>query len=343
MDTAQPFMAAETDKTAQIENAADAFKNFIDEVPPQQPRKENGQFAAPEDELDHAEAPLEAVEGDDLDEVEEAEAAEEPAQPLPPSWPADKAELWESLPADTQAYLAERDAEQNRAVQAKFQESANARKEALAVKAEADAKRNELANHLQMAVTLLQGAEPDPVDYGLGTGQYNREAYEVAVYQYAQNQKLLEQANGQLSQIQSEEAQEAEAAYRQYLETSNEQWAPRFIEEVPDITDNAKAAAIFDGLFKYAVENGVPAEEFEGDRLTRIPLSQMRLLWKAQQYDNLLSNPPQARPKAASPAVRPGVSSPRSAQKAARTKQVRDRLAREGSIEAGAAVWKSFM
>lgn len=340
-DTAQLAIAAETDKAAQIDNAADAFKAFLSPEP-QQPRKENGQFASPEEELDHAEAPLEDAEVES--ELEEDEAAEEePAQPLPPSWPEDQAEHWKALPPETREFLAAREGERERAVQAKFQESANARKEAEATKAAADAKRSELTNHLMMVTQLLTGAEPNPVDYGLGTGQYNQEAFELARYEYGENQKRLAQLNQQLDAMTQEAAREQDEAYRAYLDASNGEWAPRFVEECPDLQDQAKAAAVFDGLFKYAIENGIPAEEFEGDRVSRLPLAHARLLWKAQQYDKLLSNPPQAKPKPASPAVRPGVSSPRSAQKAARTQQVRDRLAREGSIEAGAAVWKSFM
>jgi hypothetical protein len=41
--------------------------------------------------------------------------------------------------------------------------------------------------------------------------------------------------------------------------------------------------------------------------------------------------------------VKPGVTTPRAAVEQMKRKQAFDRLDRDGSIEAGAAVWKSFL
>ena len=48
-------------------------------------------------------------------------------------------------------------------------------------------------------------------------------------------------------------------------------------------------------------------------------------------------------PRTATPTARPGVALSRSAQRAGQVKAANQRLAREGSIEAGAAMWKNFL
>lgn len=335
-DTAQPLAAAETDPIAE---AANAFKAFTNEEPVVQARDETGKFAsanepAETDELDEGEAP----EADDADIDEDGDAAE-PAQPIPPSWPADKAELWESLPADTQAYLAERDAEQLRGVNAKFQEAANARKAYEAEQVQAKTTREQLLQQIELLETVIQPVKPDPRAYGAGTGQYNREAYDLALVQFENESAALAQLQEQREAFQSQAAQEEEAEFEAWRGGLEAEYQPKFLADVPELTDPVKAAPTMKALVDYALANGVPEHVFAPDNHKFITSPELHILWKAQQFDKLRVSPPQAKPKA-SPAVKPGVSSPRSAQKAAQRAKVNDRLAREGSVEAGAAMWK---
>jgi hypothetical protein len=313
-----------------------------------QPRAPDGKFAKeaaePEDE-DEEEAEQAELESDDEEEADEdeQEAADE-AQPMPPSWPADKAEIWSALPADTQAFIAERDAEQLRAVNAKFQESANARKEADSAREQANANRDRYASELDVLMGALNPVEPDPRAFGYGTQQYNEAAYNVAVHQYRQEAGALAQLKEQRDAIAKEREQEETSALQTYLETHNKEWAPKFQELAPEIADPAKAGPLVDAVFRYAQENGVDPSHFSPENVSHIPLAHVMTYYKAMKYDELVSSKgskPKAKP--ASPAVRPGVSSPRSAQKAARMDKARDRLAREGSIDAGAAVFKNLM
>lgn len=340
MDTAQPIVAAETDPNAQLQNVADAFKAFTTGEPVERPRDESGKFVSTAEEI--AEPEAEEVEGEVEIDEDEQEAAEE-AQPMPPSWPADKAEIWEALPADAKAFVAERDAEQLKASNAKFQEAANARKAAEALQSEAKAARDQFASQLDVLMAAIQPVKPDPRQYGLGTGQYNREAYDLAVLEYEQQAQALAQLTEQRENLATQAQQEEAQAYEAHLKAINAEWGPKFAADVPDLTDPVKGGAVIASLIEYATQHGIDPAELAEDRLQFIPFSQMHLLWKAQQFDKLRANPPQPKPKTAGPAVRPGVSSPRSAQGAAQRQRISDRLAREGSIEAGAALWKSVL
>lgn len=344
MDTAQAIAPAETDPIA---DAANAFKAFTTGEPIGQPRDESGKFASnsePEEEPElEAEADLEEGEAEADDSDEDGEEAAEEAQPRPTSWPEDKAELWERLPADTKAYLAERDAEQLRAVNAKFQESANVRKAAEAAEAEAKATRENLASTLDALIMGFSPVKPDPRAYGAGTGQYNREAYDLDLAQYEQQSQVLAQLLQQRDYIAQQSQQEEAQRFEAWKQEVEQVYQPKFLADVPELTDPVKAEPTIRAMIEYAVSHGIPESTFEAANHPFITSPELHILWKAQQFDKLRASPPQPKQKQAGPAVKPGVSSPRSAQKAAQRAKISDRLAREGSVEAGAAMWKQLL
>lgn len=353
-ETAQPIAAAETDPNVQLQNAADAFKAFDNPVA-HRTRDESGRFAPEEQETEEAEEPETEVETEveddaDLEGTEDADEEaeglsdeEDEAQPLPPSWPEDKAELWKSLSADARAVIAERDAEQLRATNAKFQEIANARKAAEAeAKQEANAKRDELIAQIETVEQLYQVVEPDPRAFGYGTQQFNQAAYSAALAEYQANSQALAQFREQREALQQERDAETSKAFAEWKQQVEAEYAPKLLTDVPELKDPAKGEAALRSMIQYAIENGIPQEQFAPEMQDEITSAQLHLVWKAMQYDRARTAKPTAKPKP-SPTVKPGVSSPRSAQKAVRHQKARDRLAREGSIEAGAAVFKQFL
>ncbi len=342
MDTAQP-LAAETDPNAAIDNAANAFKAFDEGEPIKRPRDEQGRFAATETAEEYeAEEPQEAdAEAEDEDGVEAAE--EESAQPMPPSWPADQAEHWNSLPPETRDFIAAREGERERAVNAKFQEAAIARKEATLERQEAANNRRQLIEAYEAVEARLQPVQPDPRAYGLGTGQYNREAYDMALLNYQQEMGQIEQIRAHRQAIAQQEAQEAEQAFMAHKNEIDREFTPALLELEPELTDPAKGQAFLEAVIEYGRKAGIDPDRFSEESLRTVTAAELVLLRKAQLYDELKSKAPAPKPKQAGPAVRPGVSSPRSAQKAAVRTREFDRLNREGSIEAGAAVFKHFV
>ncbi len=344
MDTAQLSGAAETDPNAQLGNAADAFKAFLDPAAAQ-PRDDRGKFAREQPEETAAEeTELEApAESEELDEADEAddEAADE-AQPLPPSWGAEDKELWETLPPEAQARIAEREGERDRGLNLKLQESANVRKAAELAAKETQTKREEYLRALDTVESIYKVPKPDPRAFGYGTPQYNAAAYATAHAEYETNAQALAQLMEQRETIRKEAADEEAKAFSEYKQAHEAEFAPKLLADVPDLKDAAKAETVLRELVTYAIAQGIPEGAFAEDAQDEITSGQLHILWKAQQYDKLRVAKAEPKPKPASPAVRPGVSSPRSAQRAVRHQKAVDRLAREGSIEAGAAVFKNL-
>ena len=349
MDTAQPALAAEN---VALDDAANAFKSFLN---PQsaQPRDDSGRFASqsePEaiEEEEGGEEDAAPVEDGDDDEQQVDEAAEE-AQPdapdMPSSWSKDDAELWATLPAEAQAKIAEREAQRDAGLNAKLQEAANARKLVEQQAAEANANRDAYARAIDEVIGLVNFPRPDPTQYGLGTESYDRESYDLAIYQWEQAQTQVQTLVQQRQAIAAQQAQEAERERVTAFQEVEEVAWPKFVQDVPDLADATKGRQIISEIVQYAVSLGFPQEAFAaGSTSSR----EMHTLWKAQQYDRIkaaetrvrAANPP---PKPAAPAVKPGGVTPRATVQANRLGKAQTRLAKEGSIEAGAAVFKHFL
>ena len=350
-DTAQPGLAAEN---VALDEAANAFKNFVDPQPDRL-RDDVGRFASAqtedaeedEEELeDAAEAPEDGVDEDDDQEVDEAaEEAQPDAVDMPSSWSKEDAEIWAALPAEAQAKIAEREAQRDQGLNLKLQEAANARKLVEQQAAEANANRDAYAQAIDQVVGLLQFPEPDPTQFGLGTEEYDREGYDFALYNWRQTQGQLQTLVQQRQAIAAQQEHEAERARLAAVQEIEETAWPKFLAEVPDLGDVTKGKQIIEDLVQYAVAEGLPQEVFQAGRVNS---NEMRLLWKAKEYDRIkqaetrvkATNPP---PKPSTPAVKPGGVTPRQTVKANRLGKAQSRLAKEGTIEAGAAVWKNFL
>ena len=347
-DTAQLPGAAETDPNAQIDAAADAFKAFLNPSTAQ-PRASNGQFASTEQadentEPGEDESQLVETGEDEPGEDNEAEEAAEQAQPMPPSWGADDAELWATLPPAAQARIAEREGERDRGLNLKLQETANARKtHELAVR-EVQTKRDDYLAALETVEALYKAPRPDPRAFGYGTQQYDAAAFSLADRQWQQNEQVLAQLAEQREAARKEAAEEEAKVLSEWREAHEAEHAPKLLADVPELKDAATAGPVLQGLVKFAIDNGIPESVFAEDQANEITSGQLRILWMAQQFEKLKSAPAAPKPKpAAGPAVKPGVSSPRSATKAARIQKAADRLSREGSVEAGAAYFRNIL
>lgn len=354
-DTAQP-MAAETDPVAA---AAAAFRAQREPAAAERPRDDAGRFAAAQAAEEAAEIeaePEEALEAEagEAEYEAEAETAEEAAEeaqpeavPPPASWSKEDAELWSALPPETQAKIAEREGQREAAVNAKFQEVANARKAAEAKAAEANANRDSYREAIDTVLSMARPVKPDPRDYGLGTSDYRRDAYDYAVLQYEQQVDTVRSLTQQRQAIAAQQSEEAEAAERQAYEEIEVKARPALIAAVPDITDPQKQAAALNEIVQYAVSQGIPEHVFtDPDNAKRITSAELLMAWKASQYDRGQAAKgrvlPKATPKPATPPLRPGVTTPRAARQSLEVRKTLERVEKEGSIEAGAALWKQF-
>lgn len=355
-DTAQPIVAAETDPVAV---AAAAFKQQREPEAAPVIRDERGKFAsaqpAAEPEQIEAEAPealeAEAAEAEYEAEPETVEEAAEEAQPeaVPPpaSWGKEDAELWTALPPETQAKIAEREGQREAAVNSKFQEVANARKAAEAKAAEANANRDSYGEAIDTVLAMARPVKPDPRQYGLGTSDYNRDAYDYAVLQYEQQTEIVQSLTQQRKAIAAQQQEEATARERAAYEEIEAKARPALLAAVPDISDPQKQGAALNEIVQYAVSQGIPDHVFtDPENAARITSAELLMAWKAKEYDRLQGAKarvaPTAKPKSASPPLRPGVTTPRATQQQTAFRKDMDRLEKSGSIEAGAAIFKHF-
>lgn len=351
-DTAQPMLAAEN---VALDNAADAFKAFLNPEPAQ-PRDEVGRFASPQpaadqgDDLTDDEAVIGAdKEGVELDDDQETDEAAEEAQleavDMPSSWGEGDAELWAQLSPEAQARIVEREAQRDAGLNQKLMEAANVRKALEAQAQEANANRDAYAQAIDQVVGMIQFPKPNPVDYGMGTEHYNRDGYDLAVYQWEQAQGQIQGLLQQRQQIAAQQEQEAQLARQAALQEIESVAWPRLVETVPELSDPAKGREIIADIVKFAVSEGLPEDAFRNGNVNS---HEMRLLWMAKEYQRIKAaekrvkagNPP---PKPAAPAVRPGGVTTRATVQASRLNKAQSRLAQEGSIEAGAAVFKQLI
>lgn len=345
-DTAQP-VAAETLSVVDnpFKTAREGSGSFG-----AKPRDEQGRFAAPappeeepaeaEEEEIEAEAGVPAEAESHEAEHETDEAADE-AQPtavdLPTSWPAEHAEMWTALPPEAQAIIAEREGQRDAAVNAKFQEAANLRKAHEAEISEAQANRDRYAEAADLVLSLVAPQRPPLSMLDAKSDDYDPDAYHLANARYEQSVAFLEEHAAQRQHL---AAQEQQARYDAINAASRD----RFIKDVPEITDGAKAPAIIRELMDYAIGHGAPADMFDAPTTAL----EFHLLWKAREYDRLQSakakvaQAPRPEPRKAQPAVRPGVTTSRSAVKAAQREKDFERVRKEGSVESLTRIWKHY-
>jgi hypothetical protein len=347
-DTAQSFGAAETDPIA---SAAEAFKNAVPELIGQQerPRDEHGRFA-PTQQIEVPEAADEVAEGaESPEEVDSLDEAADEAQPepvdLPPSWPEEMAEEWQTLPAAVQEKIIAREAEREAAVNAKFQEAANVRKANEATITEAQQSAQRFVQVADAAMALIEPQWPSESMLIAGSNDYNPDAYhyyraqaEKAERQIATIQQHREEAVAQLTK-------EAEAQALEHIAEVEAKTRPALLKDVPDLADAQKQPAILNSIVQYAIEAGIPQDVFtDPEQAKYVTSAQLHLAWKAQQYDKMVRAKANVQPKAARPAapvVKPGVATSPTQAKAIQHKNVRERLKQSGSIEDGAAFWKT--
>jgi hypothetical protein len=357
-ETALPLAAAEG--ATSLDAAASAFKIHLGQAAqPERARDEQGRFAAPErteeEEIETEGAADDAAETVTNDaEGEQAEEAGAPTgepQPdpvaLPASWSKDDSGLWSSLPAEAQAKIAAREAQRDAAVGQKFQEAANVRKANEGLVAEAHANRHRYAEAVDQVLSLVQPRRPDPKEYFTEQG-FDQASYAIAQHEFEQSSELVHGLAQQRRAIAAQQAREAEESEAQALAAINQAAAPRFVSDVPDLTDPAKGSELIGSVVRYAIAQGIPAEMFAPENMKRVSLAELHLAWKAQAYDAMkaaqakVAATPKPEAKTPSPAIRPGVATPRGAAERLKFSGAMDRLAKSGSVADGAAVLKQM-
>ena len=350
-DTPQPSEAGETEVAHgddPFASAADAFKNFSSDAPETQERirDEQGRFARAASEEIEAEEQSEAESHDEVETDEAAEEAQQEAVDLPTSWPSEMAEKWSELPAETQAFIRQRDAEQTAAVNAKFQEAANVRKANEAVIIEANQSRQRFVEAADHVLSMVQPQRPPLSMLTPGSHDYNPDHYHLLNAQADQTERLIADVQQQRSQALAQLTQAAEAQAFEEMSQIEAKARPALFKDVPELSDPQKHNEALGSIVRYAIESGIPQSVFtDPEQAKFVTSAQIHLAWKASQYDKMIAAKAKVNPKApkpAAPVVRPGVTTSKSQVESVQRKNVMERLNREGSIEAGAAAFKLF-
>ena len=347
-DTAQP-QAAETPLQDQLADAASAFKAMRTLT---QPRDESGKFASQAEETPVEESEVEApeegaeIEGDeaehDATDYEDEAPEEDQAEPaeMPKSWSKEDEETWRNLPPSAQAKIAEREGQRDTAINSKFQEIANVRKDFEEKLAEANASRDKWAQDYDLLVADLSLPKPDPRAYGLGTQNYNRDAYDLALLDYEQGSQQLDSLKAQREAIRAQQNQEQMQTWQARKAEIDAQHGPTLVQIVPELTDAQKAEPAMRELVNYAISQGLEPDTFHEQNQPYITAAQLTLLAKARKFDELSKGTSRPAPKKQL-AIKPGVATPRSAKKTIARKKAFERLSSENSIEAAAAAMRA--
>ena len=348
-DTAQPATAAETEVASgemTPEDAIDAFKNYDNPVA-DRPRAADGKFVSANADTEiEAEEQSEAESRDETGTDEAAEEAQPEAVDLPPSWPAELAEEWQNLPAPLQDKIVQREAEREAAVNAKFQEAANVRKANEALVTEAQQSRQRFVEAADHVLSMVQPQRPPLSMLTPGSHDYNPDHYHLLNAQADQAERLISEVKQHRSEAIAQLTKEAETTALQEIAEIEAKARPALLKDVPELTDPAKSQSALTGIVHYAVENGIPQSVFtDPEQAKFVTSAQLHLAWKAQQYDKMVAAKAKVTPKApkpAAPVVRPGVTTSKSQVEGIQRKNVMERLKKEGSIEAGAAAFKTL-
>lgn len=335
-DTGQPLAAPEV---VALQDAANAFKTVTS---PGQPRDETGKFAAVQDEEEIETPPGpetdgEAVDDDETGEIEEASEEDQPEDvAMPSSWSKEDEATWAALPAEAKAKIAEREAQRDGAVNLKFQEAANARRTAQELAAEATANRERYAQELDTLLSGIQPQRPSREMLNPNSEHYDPDAYHMGVADYEAQVETLNTLRAQRQNLTAQQERDEAKAFAEL----EERFRPKLIEAVPDLADQTKAPTILNEIGQYAIAAGIAPED-----LPKANSLEVLTLWKAMQFDKIKAagsrvKAQPAPPKVAAPAVRPGAVTSKHAAAKSSAQRDMDRLAKTGSVEDGAAIFK---
>jgi hypothetical protein len=257
---------------------------------------------------------------------------------MPKSWSKDDVELWHNLPPEAQARIAEREGQRDAAITSKFQEVAETRKAYEARLAEANASRDKWAQDYDLLLSELSLPKPDPRQYGAGPGAYNREAYDLAMIEWEETTSKLGSLKQQREAIRAQQQREELEGWNVRKEAIEAEFRPRLLSTVPELT-GPQGGKVLQELVDWGIAQGLPPETFAPDNHAFITSAELRILALAKKAADAEGTSQKVPPRK-QPAIRPGVSTPRSAQKTVQRHKAMERLQSENSLEAAVAAMR---
>lgn len=208
-------------------------------------------------------------------EGEESEGDESPPLEAPNSWDAEAKAKWEKLPADLKALVAAREAEREKALGTKLQETAELRKKTEAENAQTLQTRNAYEQRLLTLARQLEGNIPAEFRELKGP----QDLANLAEKDPAAAQRFLiwrEMANsvlGEINQLEQQKIQHAQAQQQELLQKETK----ALVEKWPEVMDPVKGPALRGEITTLLSSFGFTGDEIAG-------VSDHRILLFAKQY-----------------------------------------------------------
>lgn len=311
----------------------DAVHETITDETPDKPVEDGAEAAAaddePQEELEEAQDPASEDSEDDpekdTDDVDEQEAdPQEVATLEPPArWDADKKELFETLPTEAKAYIAEREKVLQAEITRRQQETAELRKN---VDADANQQNTELANVLKQAKAQFAS------NYDGITVQQLADYAAQGPEQAAEAQQIQLRAAADEQQIQLLQAEQDKVTAKQQAEFLAEQ--QKLIPEyLPEMLDPVKGEA-----FKAELVSYLKANDYTPEQIASATAKDLQTVDKARKYDALMAQKSKAKPAAPKAGKVVKSAAPAKSGSSAQVKLAKMRKASDGSIEAETAI-----
>ena len=307
-----------------VSDAANAFLGMME------PEEAQAQPEAPETENEEVveEVEYEAADSEESDDYAEEEQEEEPT----PTYKVKVGKEEVEVPLDELLKGYSRTADYTR----KTQEIAETRKAVEAERAkieEAARLRDTYAQRLQVIEQMLNQdsgedlatlKETDPIGYA------------VKVAEQAEREKQLNAVRAERQRL----AQQQQAEQSERLKAHLAAEAQKLAEAIPEMSDPVKGQAIRTDIRNYAQKLGFSEQELAQVYDSRA----VTALYKAMQYDKLVSNKGEATKKVsqAPKMLKPGTSTPE-ARVSQEVKQLRGRLKKSGKAKDAASLFERFL
>lgn len=318
----------------------DALRLMSEPVKPEKPQAESAEAETPATaETESAQADADQPEADPGETTEATETEETPAIDPPRSWTKEAKERWDSLPRDTQEYLAQREQERDREVRRSQNDAADQRKAMEAerkaveqLKQQYEARLPDLAKTLEQA---LQSEFGDIKDLNDVRQLQLNDPFRFQQWQLRQME--LAAAQKEQADIQSRREQESASKWANYTQTEDEKFSEALSEK-----DRSNLKELMNSAPTFLEDKGFSKQELadlwnknETFRDHRIQL----LILDAMKYRDLQKAPLKAIPKPVPPVQRPGTVAPKGAARSQSIQALNQRLTETGNQDDAFALW----
>jgi hypothetical protein len=265
----------------------------------------------------------------------ETEAAEpQEAEPIEPprSWTKEAKERWQSLPRETQEYLAQREQERDRGLRQSQNEIAEQRKAIQAERDAAEKARKEYEAKLPNLMQTLQEAGPFSDIRSMADLEKLQSEDPFRFQAYQLHQWKLQAAQAEQAEVKSRQEQEQRSKWAEHVQKENALAA----ELIPELADKDKGPALTNRVATEILpEYGFTPSELTAlasgsEKLSIYDHRLQRLLATAVKYADIQKAKVVAAAKPAPAVQKPGVAKPQGAAQSETYTKLSAQLERSG-------------